>query len=140
MTERNQKDWRELCTGVAKETDSNKFDSLIEQLIKALDDLPQGLDEGEQNRRTSIDLPHEAIQQSAAVPTCDVDRQVARGIVLRLDRMDDFPSRAHTSEQFGTLLSIWQTAHGSTPVPGARNHCFPDAQDGGECLSRKVRH
>ena len=48
MTQRNQKDWRDLCAAVANETDSTKFDSLVQQLIKALD-------EGEQNWRSRID-------------------------------------------------------------------------------------
>ncbi len=34
----NQKDWRELCAAVANETDSNKLNSLVQQLIKALDE------------------------------------------------------------------------------------------------------
>lgn len=85
MTERNQKGWRELCTAVANETDSDKFDSLVEQLINALDDWTKA--------QPSTGLSQEAIQQSAAMPTCDVPRQVTSNIPHRLDhRRDDFPS------------------------------------------------
>lgn len=80
MTERNQKDWRELCAAVVNETDSGKFDSLVEQLIQALDD-------DEQDWRPRADQPHEAIQRLVAMPTSEVDRQVARGIQLRLERL-----------------------------------------------------
>jgi hypothetical protein len=45
MAERNQKDWRELCTAVVNETDSNKLRSLVQKLVEALD----------QNRRPRID-------------------------------------------------------------------------------------
>jgi uncharacterized NAD(P)/FAD-binding protein YdhS len=48
MAQRNQKDWRELCTAVANETDSNKLGSLVQELIKALD-------ERDQNWRSPID-------------------------------------------------------------------------------------
>ena len=48
MAQRNQKDWRELCTAVANETDSNNLGFLVQELIKALD-------EGEQNWRPRID-------------------------------------------------------------------------------------
>ncbi len=48
MTQRNQKDWRELCAAVANETDSNKLSLLVQELIKALD-------ENEQNWRSRID-------------------------------------------------------------------------------------
>ncbi len=84
QTERNQKDWRELCAALVNETDPDKFDSLVERLINALDEWTKA--------RTSLDMPHEAIQQSAAMPTCDVPRQVVSGIPLRLDRTDEFSS------------------------------------------------
>ena len=45
MAERNQKDWRELCTAVVNETDSNKLSSLVQKLVEALD----------QNRRPRTD-------------------------------------------------------------------------------------
>lgn len=38
MTESAKKDWRELCTAVARENDPKKLGSLVEQLIRALDD------------------------------------------------------------------------------------------------------
>jgi hypothetical protein len=41
MAQRNQKDWRELCTAVANETDSNKLGFLVQELIKALDEIQQ---------------------------------------------------------------------------------------------------
>jgi hypothetical protein len=41
MAERNQKDWRELCAAVANETDSKKLGSLVQELIKALDETEQ---------------------------------------------------------------------------------------------------
>jgi hypothetical protein len=37
MSESKQKDWRELCAAVASENDSEKLDSLVEELITALD-------------------------------------------------------------------------------------------------------
>jgi hypothetical protein len=48
MAERNQKDWRKLCAAVANEMDSTKLYSLIQQLIKALD-------EGEHNWHSQKD-------------------------------------------------------------------------------------
>lgn len=48
MAQRKQKDWLELCTAVAHETDSNKLSSLVRELIMALD-------EREQNWRSPID-------------------------------------------------------------------------------------
>jgi hypothetical protein len=97
MTERNQqKDWRELSTAVAKETDPGKFDFLVEQLIQALDD-------GQQDWRARTDQPHEAIQRLVAMPTGDVDRQVARDIQLRLDRLRCALMRA--SRTSGTRIS-----------------------------------
>jgi hypothetical protein len=48
MAQRKQKDWRELCAAVAHETDSNKLGSLVQELIKALD-------EREQNWRSPLD-------------------------------------------------------------------------------------
>ena len=41
MAQRNRKDWRELCAAVANETDSNKLGSLVQELIKALDERGQ---------------------------------------------------------------------------------------------------
>jgi hypothetical protein len=38
MPERKRKDWRELCTAVSNERDSNKLVLLVEELIRALDD------------------------------------------------------------------------------------------------------
>jgi hypothetical protein len=46
MSERKRKDWRELCTAVSNEGDSNKLVSLVEELIRALD---------EHERKPSID-------------------------------------------------------------------------------------
>jgi hypothetical protein len=37
MSESKQKDWRELCAAVASENDSEKLDSLVKELIRALD-------------------------------------------------------------------------------------------------------
>jgi hypothetical protein len=37
MSNGTQRDWRELCAAVTKETDSTKLSSLIEELIEALD-------------------------------------------------------------------------------------------------------
>jgi len=48
MAQREQRDWRDLCSAVANETDSNKLGSLVQELIKALD-------EREQNWRPQID-------------------------------------------------------------------------------------
>ena len=48
MAQRKQKDWRELCTAVANETDPIKLGSLVQELVKALD-------EREQNWRSPID-------------------------------------------------------------------------------------
>ena len=42
-----QRDWRELCAAVTNEPDSKKLDSLVQELIRALD-------EGEQNLRRRI--------------------------------------------------------------------------------------
>jgi len=33
-----QRDWRELCAAVANETDSNKLNALVPELIRALDE------------------------------------------------------------------------------------------------------
>ena len=38
MPERKRKDWRELCTAVSNERDSNKLVLLVEELIRALDE------------------------------------------------------------------------------------------------------
>jgi len=51
MAERNQKDWRELCAAVTNEVDSEKLDSLVQELIKALD-------EGEREWRHAISPPN----------------------------------------------------------------------------------
>jgi len=37
VTERNSKDWRELCAAAAKEFDSQKLSSLVEQILQELD-------------------------------------------------------------------------------------------------------
>ena len=36
MTEPTQKDWRELCTAVVNENDPKKFDLLIQELARVL--------------------------------------------------------------------------------------------------------
>jgi hypothetical protein len=38
MSERKQKDWRELCAAVSNERDSTKLSLLIQELIEALDE------------------------------------------------------------------------------------------------------
>jgi hypothetical protein len=38
MSERKRKDWRQLCTAVSNERDSNKLVLLVEELIRALDE------------------------------------------------------------------------------------------------------
>ena len=38
MSERKRKDWRQLCTAVSNERDSNKLVMLVEELIRALDE------------------------------------------------------------------------------------------------------
>ena len=47
MAQGKQRDWRELCGAVTNETDSKKLDSLVQELITALD-------EGEQKWRCRI--------------------------------------------------------------------------------------
>ena len=47
MAQGKQRDWRELCDAVTNETDSKKLDSLVQELITALD-------EGEQKWRRRI--------------------------------------------------------------------------------------
>ena len=47
MTGHMQRDWRELCAAVTNETDSEKLDSLVQELIRALD-------EGEREWRHAI--------------------------------------------------------------------------------------
>jgi hypothetical protein len=37
MSNGTQKDWRELCAAVSKETDPTKLSSLVQELIEALD-------------------------------------------------------------------------------------------------------
>jgi hypothetical protein len=48
MAGRKQRDWRELCAAVTSETDSTKLDSLVQELIRALD-------EGERDWRRNLD-------------------------------------------------------------------------------------
>jgi hypothetical protein len=48
MAGRKQRDWRELCTAVQNETDSKKLDSMVQELIRALD-------EGERDWRRQTD-------------------------------------------------------------------------------------
>ena len=48
MAGRQQKDWRELCVAVTNETDSKKLDSMVQELIRALD-------EGERHWRHQMD-------------------------------------------------------------------------------------
>jgi hypothetical protein len=50
MAGHNQRDWRELCAAVTNEPDSKKLDSLVQELIRALD-------EGEREWRFSICSP-----------------------------------------------------------------------------------
>jgi hypothetical protein len=50
MAGRKQRDWRELCAAVVNETDSDKLDALVPELIRALD-------EGEKSWRQSICWP-----------------------------------------------------------------------------------
>ena len=37
MAEQNSKDWRELCAAAAREFDSEKLSSLVEQILQELD-------------------------------------------------------------------------------------------------------
>ena len=41
MPERRRKDWRELCSAVSRERDSNKLGCLVEELFAALDEQEQ---------------------------------------------------------------------------------------------------
>lgn len=50
MALRKQRDWRELCAAVTTEVDSKKLDSLVQELIRALD-------EGEREWRQAICSP-----------------------------------------------------------------------------------
>jgi len=50
MAGHKQRDWRELCVAVTNETDSEKLDSLVQELIRALD-------EGEREWRQAICSP-----------------------------------------------------------------------------------
>ncbi len=43
MAERNSKDWRELCAAAAKELDSEKLISLVEQILQEFEDGDQQL-------------------------------------------------------------------------------------------------
>ena len=62
MARRKQRDWRELCAAVANETDSDKLNALVPELIRALD-------EGEKSWRQSICWPeavaanHEVVEE-----------------------------------------------------------------------------
>jgi len=38
MAGQKQRDWRELCAAVTNEPDSKKLDSLVQELIRALDE------------------------------------------------------------------------------------------------------
>lgn len=38
MSESQKKDWRELCASVASESDPKKLGSVVEELIRALDE------------------------------------------------------------------------------------------------------
>jgi len=38
MARSKQRDWRELCAAVTNEPDSKKLDSLVQELIRALDE------------------------------------------------------------------------------------------------------
>ena len=51
MAGHKQRDWRELCTAVTSEPDSTKLDSLVLELIRALD-------EGEREWRHAISPPN----------------------------------------------------------------------------------
>ena len=42
MAESNKTDWRELCTAASEEPDPDKFATLIERIIKALDERSRG--------------------------------------------------------------------------------------------------
>jgi hypothetical protein len=53
-----KRDWRELCVAVTNESDSTKLNSLIQELIEALD-------EGERSWRQPIRQP-EALNREAA--------------------------------------------------------------------------
>ena len=60
MADSMQKDWRELCVAVTKETDSTRLTSLVQELIEALD-------RGEQSwRHPSPALDAMAANQHAA--------------------------------------------------------------------------
>ena len=50
MAGHRQRDWRELCIAVTSEPDSKKLDSLVQELIRALD-------EGEREWRHAICSP-----------------------------------------------------------------------------------
>jgi hypothetical protein len=69
MAQRNQKDWRELCTAVANETDSNKLGSLVQELIKALDERDQN---GvlQSTRFVIVGQSHKRSERLPATPTC----------------------------------------------------------------------
>jgi hypothetical protein len=43
MAESNGRDWRDLCAAAAKEPDSEKLVSLVNEILKAFDDRPEGL-------------------------------------------------------------------------------------------------
>jgi hypothetical protein len=50
MAGHKQRDWRDLCAAVTSEPDSKKLDSIVQELIRALD-------EGERERRHAIYSP-----------------------------------------------------------------------------------
>lgn len=61
MAGRKQRDWRELCAAVTTEVDSKKLDSLVQELIRALD-------EGEREWRFSICSPDDNRHEAGSSP------------------------------------------------------------------------
>jgi hypothetical protein len=59
MAGHKQRDWRELCAAVTSETDSENLDSLVQELIRALD-------EGEREWRHAICSPNAIANGEAA--------------------------------------------------------------------------
>jgi len=48
MAENNREDWRELCAAAAKEPDSDKLFSLVNQILEAFDeDRPKSIVPGQ---------------------------------------------------------------------------------------------
>jgi len=66
MAGHKQRDWRELCAAVTNEPDSSKLDSLVQELIRALD-------EGEREWRHSICSP-DAIGTKREAPPVEGDK------------------------------------------------------------------